>query len=85
VDTDHLLALLLGVSLALVGAAYATTLGDRVDGILRATAVGSLIGTMVAYRRQRRRPDLDPFPVITRWSYVGFLGGVLLLLLDALT
>jgi hypothetical protein len=85
VETDRLLALLVGVSLALVGAAQATTLGDRIDGVLRATAVGSLIGTMVAYRRQRRRPDLDPFPVITRWSYVGFLIGMLLELRKLLT
>jgi hypothetical protein len=38
----------------------------------------TFLGTGVAYRRYQRRPDLDPFPVITRWSYLGFVIGVIL-------
>lgn len=40
-------------------------LDDRIDGIIRLIAVGSFVGTAIAYRRRQRRPDFDPFPVIT--------------------
>jgi hypothetical protein len=36
-----------------------------------------LRGTLVAYRRRQRNPDYDTFPIVTRWSGVGLLFGVL--------
>jgi hypothetical protein len=76
-DTQNPFIALLGTMFALIGLGLATTLDDHVDNLVRAIAVGTFVGTGVAYRRHRRRPDLNPFPVITRWSYVGFGGGLL--------
>jgi hypothetical protein len=36
----------------------------------------TLLGTVVAYRRYQRRPGVDPFPIITRWSAVGLGVGI---------
>ena len=64
--------------LALVGASFATTLGEHVDGVIRVVTLVTLLGTIVAYRRYQRRPGLDPFPIITRWSAAGLLVGVVI-------
>jgi hypothetical protein len=72
-DSQNLLIGLLGTVLALIGVGLATSLDDTVDRVIRAVAIGSFLGTGVAYRRHLRRPDLDPFPIITRWSYVGLV------------
>jgi hypothetical protein len=77
-DTQTQLAGLLGAVVGLVGLALATSLEEHVDGVIRATTVGTFVGTAVAYRRRLRRPDADPFTTITRWSYVGFAAGLLL-------
>jgi hypothetical protein len=71
--------------LALVGASLATALGDQVDGVLRVVTLATLLGTIVAYRRYQRRPGLDPFPIITRWSAVGLGVGVAVELLSAVS
>lgn len=83
-DAQNLLDGLLGTTIALVAVGYATALGDRADGVIRLIALGSFVGTSVAYRRRQTRPDFDPFPIVTRWSYVGLglglaleFGGVL--------
>jgi hypothetical protein len=75
-DTQNPLAALLATALALIGLGLATSLDQSVDRMIRAIALGTFVGTGVAYRRHRRRPDLDPFPIITRWSYVGFIVGL---------
>jgi hypothetical protein len=62
--------------LALVGASLATTLGEHVDGVIRVGTLVTLLGTLVAYRRYQRRPGLDPFPIVARWSAVGLGLGV---------
>ncbi|MGI8660875.1 MAG: hypothetical protein ACR2LH_07575 [Thermoleophilaceae bacterium] len=77
-ETHNLLAGLLGAMVALIGLGYATALGDRVDGVIRLIALGSFVGTGLAYRRRRYRADFDPFPIITRWSYVGLGLGLLI-------
>jgi hypothetical protein len=71
--------------LALVGASLATTLGEHVDGVIRVVTLATLLGTLVAYRRYQRRPGLDPFPIITRWSAVGLGLGVAIELLSAVS
>jgi hypothetical protein len=38
--------------------------------------VFTLLGTIVAYRRDQRRPRLDPCPIIPRWSAVGLGAGI---------
>ena len=68
----------LGATLALLGVGAVTGLGERVDGIIRVVAVFYFLGTAVAYRRSQRRPDSDPFPIISRWSFIGFAAGLLL-------
>jgi hypothetical protein len=71
--------------LALVGASFATTLGEHVDGVIRVVTLATLLGTLVAYRRYQRRPGLDPFPIITRWSAVGMLVGLVLEAISAIS
>lgn len=83
-DTQNLLAGLLVTVIALVALGQATALSDRVDGVIRLVAVGSFVGTTIAYRRRQRRADFDPFPIITRWSYVGLVCGLLLVAVGVL-
>jgi hypothetical protein len=71
--------------LALVGASLATTLGEHVDGVIRVVTLGTLLGTLVAYRRNQRRPGLDPLPIITRWSAVGLIIGLVIEAISALS
>lgn len=71
---ENQLLALLGAVVALSVAASFDASADRVA---RAVAIGSFVGMAIAYRRQRRRPDLDPSPVIARWSFVGLAGGLL--------
>ena len=71
--------------LALVGASFATTLGEHVDGVIRVVTLATLLGTIVAYRRYQRRPGFDPFPIIARWSAVGLGIGVAIELLRAIS
>jgi hypothetical protein len=71
--------------LALVGASLATTLGEHVDGVIRVVTLATLLGTIVAYRRYQRRPALDPFPIVARWSVVGLGLGVAIELLSAVS
>jgi hypothetical protein len=71
------------IGLALVGASFAMTLGEHVDGVIRVVTLATLLGTLVAYRRYQRRPGLDPFPMITRRSAVGL--GVAIELLSAVS
>lgn len=44
------------------------SLASFVDDVLRGFSVGVALGTFIAYRRYQRQPELDPFPVITRWA-----------------
>ena len=76
VDTHNRFTTLLATMLALLGLGLATSLDNTVDRLFRAIAVMTFVGTGVAYRRHQRRPDLDPFPVITRWSYLGLAVGL---------
>jgi hypothetical protein len=62
--------------LALVGISFATTVGEHADRVIRVVTLFTLLGTIVAYRRNERRPGRDPFPIITRWSAVGLGLGV---------
>jgi hypothetical protein len=64
--------------LALVGVSFATTIGEHADGVIRVVTVATLLGTIAAYRRYQRRPGLDPFPIITRWSAAGLILGVVI-------
>jgi ABC-type uncharacterized transport system permease subunit len=64
------------IGLALVGVGFAATVGEHLDGVIRVVTLFTLLGTIVAYRRDQRRPGLDPFPIITRWSAVGLGVGV---------
>jgi hypothetical protein len=52
--------------------------------LVQAGAVGTFVGTLIAYRRRRRDAHFDTFPIITRWSVVGLLGGAVYLLLSAI-
>lgn len=36
----------------------------------------AFIGSLVAYRRKRRDLDVDPFPIVVRWSILGLLIGL---------
>ena len=49
---------------------------ERIDGVIRIATMFTLIGTAVAYRRHRGRPDADPFVVIAHWSNGGLVVGV---------
>ena len=42
---------------------------------------GALVGSVVAYRRRRTRPRLDPFDLVVRWSLGGLAIGVASLVL----
>jgi hypothetical protein len=44
--------------------------------LMQTTTVGAFLGTLVAYRRRRKNPAFDPFPIVTRWSVVGLALGV---------
>lgn len=67
------------------GVSFASPLGEHVDGVIRVVTLFTLLGTIPAYRRWRRRPGLDPFPIITRWSAVGLGLGAAIELLRALS
>lgn len=84
-DQHNLALTLLGAGAALIGVGIAAALDERADGVIRMILAASFVGTAVAYRRHRRRPDLDPFPIITRWSFVGFGLGLALETIGALT
>ena len=73
------------IALALAGASVAATVGEHLDGVIRVVTLFTLLGTIVAYRRYQRRPGLDPFPIITRWSVVGLGLGVAIELLGAVS
>ena len=73
------------IALALVGASVAATVGEHLDGVIRVVTLFTLLGTIVAYRRDQRRPGLDPFPIIARWSAVGLALGVAIELLRAVS
>ena len=62
--------------LVLVGVSFATTVGEHADGVIRVVTLATFLGSIAAYRRYQRRPGLDPFPIITRWSAVGLALGV---------
>jgi hypothetical protein len=62
--------------LVLVGVSFAATVGEQLDGVIRVVTLFTLLGALVAYRRYQRRPGLDPFPIITRWSAVGLGAGI---------
>jgi hypothetical protein len=72
-------------ALALVGISLAATVGEHLDGVIRVVTLFTLLGTIVAYRRYQRRPGLDPFPIIARWSAVGLGIGVAIELLRAIS
>ena len=64
--------------LALVGASFATTLGQHIDGVIRVVTLFTLTGTIIAYRRYQCDAGFDPFPIITRWSATGLIFGIAL-------
>ena len=84
VDSSNPSLALLGAILGLVSVASVGGEGDHFDRIIRSIAMFSFAGTAVAYRRGERVPGSDPFPIITRWSFLGlgfglaWEGGVLL-------
>lgn len=57
---------------------------DAVDDVLRWVAGGALLGQLIGYRRHRRCPDLDPFLIVTRWTFVGLAVGFLVAVWSAL-
>lgn len=63
--------------LALLAGSAVDSIGDRVDGVFRFVVIFAFIGTALAYRRYQRA-GTDPFPIITRWSWVGLGAGLLL-------
>lgn len=76
VDSGNASLILVGTIIGLVGAFSVAGVGDHVDRIVRTITVFSLVGTAVAYRRSQRLPETDPFPIITRWSFVGLAFGI---------
>jgi hypothetical protein len=67
---------------AMVGAAVQP---NPILGLLtQMTTAGAFVGSVVAYRRRRRDPTFDPFPIVTRWSAAGFVIGIGFLLHAAL-
>jgi hypothetical protein len=77
-DGDHLLPALFAVMLALIGASFATSLGGHLDSVVRTVSIFTIMGTMVAYRAQRRGSRLEPFTIIARIQGVGLGLGILL-------
>jgi hypothetical protein len=71
--------------LVLVGVSFATTVGEHADRVIRVVTLATLLGSIAAHRRYQRRPGLDPFPIITRWSAVGLALGVAIELLRAVS
>ncbi|MBA3359340.1 MAG: hypothetical protein H0U20_07785 [Thermoleophilaceae bacterium] len=57
----------------LAGVTVLASVTTFVDDLARGFTVGGGVGTFVAYRRHLRRPELDPFPIITRWAGFGTL------------
>jgi hypothetical protein len=53
--------------------------------VIRVVTLFTLLGTIVAYRRYQRRPGLDHFPIIARWSAVGLGIGVAIEVLRAIS
>jgi hypothetical protein len=53
--------------------------------LLQMTTAGAFAGTLVAYHRRRKNPELDPFPIITRWSVATFVIGLGIALYSAVT
>jgi hypothetical protein len=51
--------------------------------LVQAAAIGTYLGTLIAYRRRRRDPRFDAFPIVTRWMVAGLLLGVGYVLLAA--
>ena len=67
---------------AVLGAAVEPSL---VIGVLvQATALGTCVGTLIAYRRRQADPRFDTFSVITRWSAAGFAAGLGYVLIRAI-
>jgi hypothetical protein len=73
------------IGLALFGVSFAATVGEHLDGVTHVATLFTLLGTIVAYRRYQRRPGLDPFPIVSRWSAVGLALGVAIELLRAVS
>ena len=71
-------------ALSLTGLTVLATVATFVDDVLRGFTLGGAVGTFIAYRRHQRDPELDPFPVITRWAGVGVVGGLALATITAL-
>ena len=70
------------VALALVGLLVVARLSPdpEVGVLLQAMAVGSAVGLLVAYVRQRDDPDADRWRTVTGFSLFGLAGGVVLVL-----
>lgn len=77
-DTGTSTLTLLLATLGLIGVGWIAGVDAHVDRVVRTITVFWIAGTYVAYRRSQRIPGADPFPIITRWSLVGFFFGVLL-------
>jgi hypothetical protein len=82
-DTEHLLPLLAGVLLALIGASYAATPGAHLRDTVLVASLFTIIGTLVAYRAQRRGSQLEPFTIIARYQGFGLLFGNAIELFEA--
>jgi hypothetical protein len=52
--------------------------------LVQATALGTCVGTLIAYRRRQGDPRFDTFPVITRWSAAGLAAGLGYVLIRAI-
>jgi hypothetical protein len=58
---------------------------NGVVGVLvQAAALGTYVGMLVAYRRRRRDPRFDEFPIVTRWMVATLVVGVGYVLFEAI-
>jgi uncharacterized membrane protein YjjP (DUF1212 family) len=83
IDTEHLPTALACILLALIGASYAVSLGGHLRDVVLVASLATIIGTLVAYRAQRRGFRLEPFTIIARYQGAGLVLGTVVELLEA--
>jgi hypothetical protein len=55
---------------------------DEVGFFLQFFGAGTAVGTLVAYRAQRRDPERETFPIQVRWGVFGLSCAVIAVLVD---